>query len=518
MNRFLSDLGKVLVIGGCGTVGSLIARVLKANDVDVSILDSASDSYLKDVFKRENIPIEFNHNLAENSLDGFNSIFLAPSLLNNSNFINKLNSINHNNLAIYSVEDLLRNTNPNKYVYGISGTNGKTTTTHILKNIFKINNYTVPEHELNLQGNTEFIPSLQARLTGDIAVLEIGTFGNKGEIKLSASNSKVNTGVITNITRDHLVNGTFNDYISCKKEMMEVPDNLVLDGDDYLLNYLSAEFNKDIYFFGVKDFNNPLFNDSSSSTEDELCPVCGEKLNYAKRYLGHLGEYSCSCGFKNPNLDAYGTNIKLSSKNNMPIIQYELHIKDESGIVTLSNGALSNVYNSIAAALAAHLKGLSIEEIIKGINSFTIVKGRLELIHTKPNIIIDFAHNPSGVKSIMDTILHIKGDSKLIILNTISSESGLEGDIEIAKLLSGGDIVIPVSDIARKSAKYIDAKVINIKEDINFKKTGTIGSSPNQVKSAIELGLDIASEDDIILIIGEGGNKYSKDILNKLNI
>ena len=70
-----------------------------------------------------------------------------------------------------------------KPVVGVTGTNGKTTTTGMLKSIMRVAGMRVPEHHLNIQGNTELVPALQARLPGDVAVVEIGTFGRRGDKK-----------------------------------------------------------------------------------------------------------------------------------------------------------------------------------------------------------------------------------------------------------------------------------------------------------------------------------------------
>ena len=504
----------VVVLGGCGTVGSLIARILACHDYDVKIIDSAPDSYLTPIFKKEGIHLKLGEELDDDSFKGKSAIFVAPSLLKNDYFTTKLNNFNKSKLPVYSIDEILEFFSPDKPVIAVTGTNGKSTTTHALKHIFQVNGYKVPSHGLRIQGNSEFIPALQSRLDGDISVLEIGTFGRRGEIKRSATNSHVNTAVITNITHDHLNNGTFEDYINCKKEMIEVADNLILDGDDPILVDLQSRFtDKRFYFFGIKDDENPLFDGKYYRD----CPKCGKKLKYDVNYLRSLGEFDCSCGFKNPELDVYATNIRIIKEGNTTKTKYTIHFADEARDITLPHSGIHNVYNSLAAACAAWVQGLDINGIVKAIESFKGVPGRLEYINDDPTIIIDFAHNPAGVETIIKTVLKLKTESNnIIVINTISSESGRQGDEAIAKLLSDVDTVIPVSTPSSKMARYIDTNVLQIKTRTKFNKTGTIGSSPEQVEEGLRLGLKIAESDDIILLIGEAGVKYAKPALNKI--
>ena len=564
---YKSISGKVVVIGGCGTVGSLIARVLKNQGIDVLISDSAKSTPLKEIFESENIELDLNgHNTK--LLKEASSFFLAPSLMKNKKLIDKLKIIK--DIPIFGVKHILRYFKPEKHVFGITGTNGKTTTTEMLKNIFNTSKLNVAEHYLDIQGNTEFIPSLQARLNGDVAVVEIGTFGNKGEIKTSSLNSNVSTAIITNISKDHLTNGNFEDYVECKREIVDVANNLMLNGDDPLVSYFGkTKESENIVYFGINSENISSSNDSNEYSKsnpqnnkiisdfDDFreCPICNKKIKYSMHHLGHLGNFNCECGFKNPKLDVEATDISLyikddhinnNSNNNIAIhnsnindtncktinsindnvdtnqdnnhninqMRYTLKIAENQGEVILNNGGMANVYNSLAAATGAWLFGIEFDNIIKGLNSFKGVSGRGEILNDSPKIILDYAHNPAGVQSIIETILSFKKDSSnLIIINTISSESGDEGDLKIANLLNYGDTVIPVSNSAFKFSKFITTDIKHIKSSSNGEKQGTLGASLKQVKEGIELGLKIANKEDIILIIGEGGVKFSKEIL-----
>ncbi len=491
-----------VVIGGCGTVGSLIARVLKQHGFNVTVSDLVTDTSLKDVFVKEGINLDLGQHSPKVLADA-DLVILTPSLRNNQKVLDLISK--NSNARMISIEDILKMFKVNKPVIGITGTNGKTTTTAITKNILKISGLEIPEHHLNIQGNTEYIPSMQARLNGDVAVVEIGTFGRSNEIYETATNSNVNIGVITNISHDHLEKGfDFDQYISCKKEILNVADTIVLNADDpYVSNFSNEIKHNNIIFFGVE---NVLIN-SDSFDEKRKCPICSKPLKYGKYYLGHMGQYSCSCSFKRPKLDVKACDVNHDS--------FKLVIGSDEAKVKLNKPGICNVYNALAAASSAFALNIKFKYIIEGIESFKGVPGRFQKINDNPRIIMDFAHNPAGVKASIQAINYENYD-RLIVINTIASESGETGDKDIAAILNNADVVIPASYAARIASKIITKEVI-LTEASKEKsiKTGTLGATEKQIIESLQKAMNIYKENDIILIIGEGGFKYAEKVLSK---
>ncbi|MDP3035857.1 MAG: Mur ligase family protein, partial [Methanobacteriaceae archaeon] len=433
------------------------------------------------------------------------TIVVAPSLMENQTLLENIRSIS--DAPIISVNEILSFFKVEKPVVGITGTNGKTTTTQMLKNILKVAGMSVPEHFMNMQGNTELIPALQSRLKGDAAVVEIGTFGRPGEIKNSALNCEVSLGVITNISRDHLSEeNDFNDYIMCKREMVDAADILILNADDPLVADFAGEIHPDnVIFYGIKDME----NNENSFPEGRECPECENILKYKEHYLGHLGDYQCICDYKRPEIDVYANNITEN--------YFKLNIGSNTSKIHLKTGGTCNVYNALAAASTAMVMGVDFDDIVSGIEQFEGVDGRFEKICNNPEIIIDYAHNSAGVKAAIQTI-KTSLESRLIVINTISSESGLVGDREIAQVLNTADIVVPASFMAKKSSNIIKRDLIFTKASNEQTKIGTLGANKKQVFEALNKALKVANDKDIILIIGEGGVKYSKEILEEISI
>ena len=498
---------KIVVIGGCGTVGSLMARVLKNNGADVTVSDLSTVSPQIKLLKKEGIKLNLGSH-DEETLKNADIIAVAPSLLKNNKLIEKIKNIT--NSPIISVNEVLDYCNVNKPVVGVTGTNGKTTTTWMLKNILKEAGYKVPEHGMDIQGNTELIPPLQARLDGDAAILEIGTFGNPNEIKRSAHNSKVSIGIITNISRDHLTNSTkFSDYIKCKSEMMEIADTLIFNADDPVIACLELDKKpENSIFYGIENLDLNI----DAYPEKRKCPICKTELKYCIYYLGHLGIYECTCGFKRPETYVKAYDIKDN--------EFTLSIGLKEAKIRLKNRGIHNIYNALAAASGATALNIPFEDIIKGIESFTGYKGRFQEIDIGKRVIIDYAHNPAGVKAIIQAIKSQKPEkSKLIVVNKIDSESGIEGDIEIAKIINDAntDLIIAASNASRNALSKIDIKnkVILTKSSKISSKKGTLGANKEQVEESIKNAISAAGKNDIILIIGEGGVRYSTEILKK---
>ncbi|MGB9980442.1 Mur ligase family protein [Methanobacterium sp.] len=495
---------KVVVIGGCGTVGSLMARVLKDNGADVTVSDLSTDSPQVNVLKEEGIKLNLGEH-DENILKNVDTVVVAPSLLKNSKLIGKIKSIT--DADIISADEVLTTCKVGKPVVGITGTNGKTTTTWMLKNILNIGGYKTPEHKLKMQGNTELIPSFQARLDGDIAVLEIGTHGNPNEIKNCAIKSKVNIGIITNISKDHLSGShNFQDYIDCKREIVGVANCLVFNADDPVVAGFSNDTSHKILFYGIEDLNFEI----EAYPEVRTCPVCGKELEYSIHYLGHLGVYKCSCGFKRREPDVKAFDVKNNS--------FKLVIGSNEAKIKLKQAGIHNVYNALAAASGASALGVDFNDIVNGIETFEGVKGRFQKVDIGKKLIIDYAHNPAGVKAIIQTLIREKPDtSRLIVVNTVSSESGINGDIEIAKILKDADVIIVASNASRKASSEINVNnhVIFTESSKKGSKMGTLGASKAQVEESLNLAINEATKEDIILIIGEGGVKYSTQILGK---
>ena len=229
------------VIGVCGANGNLIARILNERGYEVIGTDLSSEEKCRFSKSLDGYDIELFYGETPDEFFEKSDYIVPPaSLSKKSPIFKKIDN------ALFELEDVLDNFHTEKPVFGITGTNGKTTTTTLLKKIAYDNGIEPAEHNLEkMQGNAEYIPILQSRLHGDVAILEVGTFGVPGTVKRIVDYAEIESGLITNINPDHLNDlGSFMDYAHVKGEFIEELNGkkLIVNGQDPTIMGLLKEY------------------------------------------------------------------------------------------------------------------------------------------------------------------------------------------------------------------------------------------------------------------------------------
>ena len=493
------------VIGVCGIVGNLVARVLMDHGHQVICTDIHNSNNCPFLYTLTgyNTQIYLNEH-PESFFSSSNYIIPPPSLKKTSKLFQK---IKDSSAQLMEVDDLLEQIKPDKPVICITGTNGKTTTTTLLKHFCYNTGKTPTEHGfMTLQGNVEYIPPLQCRLEGDIAVVETGTEGNKGDLKFIMDRCHPSCGVITNINPDHLSNEhDFMHYSLIKGELLEElrGKTVVVNGDDPVICGLISKmkYQGKVVTFGVE-------HEAQGESKKEC--YCGREITL-KETISGVGYYHCQCGLKRSIPDYLATNIESNS--------FILQNSDKKIEMKMNITGLHNVYNILGAIAVAHeLLEIPLEDIKKYLKTFKGVPGRLEYIYKSKNLdlIVDYGHNPSGVETVLRE-LH-KTYKKLAVVITISSESGENGDKDIMRrAISNADYIIPASYYSRLAAeKYISLEKIIVPpvEPEKFRE-GTLGATEEQVVEGFKKGLECDA--DAVVCIGEAAVKYKETIKNLID-
>ena len=488
------------VIGVCGVVGNLTARVLmdhgyKVIGNDIRNPDDCQFLYTLDCYE---IQI-FLSGHPESFFRASDYIIPPPSLPRDSELFKK---IMKNEGKLLEIDDILKLITPCKPVICVTGTNGKTTTTSLLKHFCYESGMKPTEHGFkSLQGNIDFIPPLQCRLNGDVAVLETGTEGKPGDLRFIVERCHPTGGIITNITPDHLnEEHNFFVYARIKGELLEVLQGkkLVVNGDDPTVWGLVEDsgFQGDVVTFGVEM--------ESQGESRKLC-WCGREI-IIQETLSGVGYYICKCGLQRPEPDYIATNIKSNS--------FVLHAQGKTLKIEMGIFGLHNVYNALGAIAAAkELLGIPLDDLKTHLKTFTGVLGRLEYIHHghEMDVIVDFAHNPSGVETVLRELN--KYYDKLAVVIAISSESGPQGDLDIIKSsLKNSDYIIPASYHSRQAAsKFIShGKIILTDIEPEEFRAGTLGATHDQVIEGLKKGLECNV--DALICIGEAAIKNKEDM------
>lgn len=297
------------------------------------------------------------------------------------------------------LDELSKNT---KFIF-VTGTNGKTMTTHFLVNILKQRYDKVYTNESGSNMVQGIITTLLDNPSKEetIAVLEV----DEANLVRIGQNIKADYVIFTNIFRDQMdrFGEIYNIFAKVMDGMKVMPKaKIIANGDLPIFNYQQME-DYDRSYFGIRDYKNASSDydlDAEINSDGILCPNCNHILKYKMNNYSSLGDYSCpNCDFKTPYINyAIDEIIRLEADYS------EFKIGEE--VYKVSVGGLYNVYNALAALSAAKELGLSYEEIYRGLSSQKNVFGRQENINIDgKNVTINLVKNPTGLNQIIDLIL-----------------------------------------------------------------------------------------------------------------
>lgn len=364
---------------------------------------------------------------------------------------------------------------------GVTGTNGKTTTTFLIEKLLEAKGvtgglmgtveYRIGREKFPSLSTTPEAPELQALLALMVekeipyAVMEVSSHALDWH---RVSGCEFDIAVFTNITEEHLdFHHDFEAYRAAKGKLfagmggglskMGRPRVAVLNRDDPHFDYFSS-----------------------------LVPV--EKVTYAVRKPADV--YAV-----NPVVDRGGTRFKVRSFAG----EFDLDLKLRG---------MFNVYNSLAAVATGLADGMEIEDIKTGLEAVTGIPGRFELVECGQDylVIVDYAHTADGLENILQAARQLLQQGRLITVfgcggERDRSKRSLMG--EIAGKYS--EICIVTSDNPRGEdpGAIIDEIIPGLEK--------TVGDGYHvQVDrhDAIRKAVDLAAPGDIVVIAGKGHEEY----------
>ena len=297
----------------------------------------------------------------------------------------------------------------------ISATNGKTTTTRFLSEI--LNNSGIDcisnSSGANLKSGltTALLKRKSHQSTG---VLET----DEGALPEITKESSPRMLVLMNLFRDQLDRYGELESItkSWRKMVMELPEStkLIVNADDPALADIGL-LRSNTIFFGIGDATDYAHREPQHAADSIYCPRCNARLTYDQVTLSHMGSWECTeCDLTRPELDFKASDIELDG-----IRQTKFTISHEHSNHSMTSNlpGLHNVYNALAAFVAANEFGVQPEEITSTIRSTTAAFGRTEqiMIHGRElNILL--AKNPAGANANIETLLLYPNKIHLCVL------------------------------------------------------------------------------------------------------
>lgn len=366
-------------------------------------------------------------------------------------------------------------------VVGVTGTNGKTTTTYLIEGIlrsagFKVGLmgtvvYRMEEEKMVAQRTTpesldieQFLSQLVNRGV-HYAVMEVSSHALELE-RVSQINFDV--GVFTNLTRDHLdFHGDFERYFAAKQKLfraLEKPGNkkdsclAVVNIDDPYGERIARESRVKVVTFGME---------KEALIQAEDIQLHSQGINFRLKY----------------SREETDLNLKLLGRY--------------------------NVYNALAAAAVGISQNLPWKVIKSGLEKVVRIPGRFEPVEGKQKfqVIVDYAHTPDALYHVLQTIRELEPRQLITVFGCGGERDRTKRPLmgEVAVKMS--DLVVITSDNPRGEDPY------QIIEEIKS------GIAPNRVEGkdyviipereeAIHYALDRAEEGDWVLIAGKGHENY----------
>src|SRR5574344_1654991 len=361
---------------------------------------------------------------------------------------------------------------------GVTGTNGKTTVTHLVQKIMEAEGekcaligtlgykLTSDDEYKDAKHTTPQAPELQATLSKiahEAKIKNVAMEVSSHALEQNRVGGCVfNGAVLTNLTQDHL------DY------------HITMD------KYFDA---KAILFKGLKKGDFAVIN-----ADDE----------YSKRFINAVpdGVKIYTYGVKN-NADVIAKDVKFSLDG----ATFTCKTKDSENPLTLHMNGMFSVYNVLAALTVAVASGIDLKLSIKALESTKGVAGRFEIVVKKPLVIVDYAHTPDGLENVLKAAREITPKaSQLICL------FGCGGDRDATKRPKMGAIAETLADkivITSDNPRSEDPQQIitDILTGLKSVNTKNVVVEPDR-KKGIEMLKTLANNEDVIGIAGKGHENY----------
>lgn len=366
----------------------------------------------------------------------------------------------------------------NMHIIGVTGTNGKTTTSFLIHTMLVNAGYKAGLLTTVGYGvGKDITPQIQHMTSVQSGVLQkrLRAFKKKGADWVVVETSShalaqhrvwglpYEIAVMTNLTRDHLdYHGTFAEYGKAKIRLFKLASKHGMK-------------------FGVGNADDNNFVAFTDETPNRV-----------------------SYGIKEGDLKA--TNIKMAVDHST----YDVKLGKETYHIRVNIPGEFNVYNSLAAVAVGRQLGLSKKEIESGIAALKGVEGRMNSIDEgQPfKVIVDFASTPDGFEKLFASVRPLTKGKLIAVFGSAGRRDEAKRPIQGEIAARNADIVI----LTEEDDRDIDGDKILKEIAAGAKKAGKkegkdlflVHDREEAIGFALTLGL---SKDDVVVLLGKGHEK-----------
>ena len=453
LSTLLQDIDYTLLRGDLEKEINTIAydsRKVQKNDLFVCITGFQTDG----------------HNYAQKAIEAGAVAILCEKEIENKDVTILQTKNTRQALAFLSV-NYYKNPCQSMNLIGVTGTNGKTTTTYLIKSVLdKIGHKvgvigtienrigdkvlhtdrTTPE---SLELQKLFYEMKQQKVTD--VVMEVSSHS----LDLHRVDGiKYNISIFTNLTQDHLdYHKTMENYKMAKALLFQRSEKSVINIDDSAGEFMKQNA-KEVLTFAI-----------------------------------------------DKEADLQAKEIDVSADG----VKFTLCYQQKQYPISLHTPGRFSIYNALGAIGACIFMDIHIEDIIAGLNSNMGVSGRFQTIKSKKaNAIVDYAHTPDGLENILKT-------AKEFVKGRIITVFGCGGDRDTTKRPIMGEIAGKYSDyciITSDNPRTENPAAILDDIEVGMKKTNCKYSKLVDRREAICHAVEYSKKDDVIVIAGKGHENY----------
>ena len=283
-------------------------------------------------------------------------------------------------LAMLFDRNIVRRLSEGHHAVMITGTNGKTTTTHMVQQAI-INTFGSAAYDpssTNLEQGIATTLCLDSSISGmrksDWAVIE----SDEGATKLLLPATLPQVLVVTNLYRDQVDRyptwTTARDYII--EAIKKSPNTtLVLNADCQVTASIASAVPNKVVWFGMECA--PYSEGIADFDERVDCIKCGAPLEFTRRSFAHLGAFTCpNCGYAHHAADIACVAVSDKQEKSCTIT---LRVYDREITVPVNVRAGYDIYNAVAAFAALTTLGLPEEQICEALGHFKHAAHRFEI-------------------------------------------------------------------------------------------------------------------------------------------